>query len=69
MGHDAFCEAPKLVRCDVEPVVFVVTANELGMLICFSCGGIDDGVSGVQFHGCICDLRGEAGDVMLDDDV
>jgi hypothetical protein len=67
--HDAFGEPTKLIYCDVQPVIFVVSTNELSMLTTLSCDGINRGVRGVQLDNSVGNLSGEVHHVVVNDDV
>jgi hypothetical protein len=69
MGGDAFCETSEFVGCAVEPVVGIGTVDELGMFVGFAGGCIYEGVGGVKCSSNVGDLGGNAGQVVLYDNV
>jgi hypothetical protein len=67
--HATLGEMPKFSGDAVHPFISVGIPDELGMVERFTGGWINGSVGGVESHCGACDLDGEAGDVMYDDDV
>jgi hypothetical protein len=49
--------------------MFVISVNELSILVTIFCDGVDDGVRGVQLDNSVGNLSGEVFHVVVNDDV
>jgi uncharacterized membrane protein YeiH len=67
--HDTLSEPTKLVYCAVQPFFFVGSTYTLSVLVTLASDGVNDGVRGVQFGGCVGDFSCETCHVIMDDDM